>query len=75
MGYDKDEEGNLVINEKQAKIIRRIYADYLNGKGVSRTARELEKEDVPNWNGKVKWYEGSIRKMLSNEKYKGDALL
>ncbi|WP_396334881.1 recombinase family protein [Clostridium sp.] len=50
LGYDKDEEGNLIINEKQAKIVRRI-------------------------DGKSKWYESSIRKMLSNEKYKGDALL
>jgi len=30
---------------------------------------------VANWNGKAKWYEGSIRKMLTNEKYKGDVLL
>ncbi|QNU66541.1 recombinase family protein [Ruminiclostridium herbifermentans] len=75
MGYDKDENGNLIINENQAKVVRRIYADYLNGKGTNRIAHELENEDVQNWNGKVKWYEGSIRKMLSNEKYKGDALL
>ena len=30
---------------------------------------------VLNWHGKAKWYESSIRKMLTNEKYKGDALL
>ncbi|WP_054750413.1 recombinase family protein, partial [Ruminiclostridium josui] len=75
MGYDKDENGNLVINEKQAKIVRRIYTDYLNGKGPNRIVKELEREGVPNWNGLAKWYESSIRKMLSNEKYKGDALL
>ncbi|MCM8710834.1 recombinase family protein [Clostridium sp. SYSU_GA19001] len=75
LGYDKDEEGNLVINEKQAKIVRRIYKDYLDGKGPNRIAKELEEEGVPNWNGKPKWYESSIRKILSNEKYKGDALL
>ncbi len=75
MGYDKDENGNLVINEKQAKIVRRIYTDYLNGKGTNRIAYELEKESIPNWNGKAKWYESSIKKMLSNEKYKGEALL
>lgn len=75
LGYDKDEKGNLVINEKQAKIVRRIYTDYLDGKGPNRIAKELEEEGVPNWNSKAKWYESSIRKMLSNEKYKGDALL
>ncbi len=75
VGYDKDENGNLIINEKQAKIVRRIYTDYLNGKGPNRIVKELEKEGVPNWNGLAKWYESSIRKMLSNEKYKGDALL
>lgn len=75
LGYDKGADGNLVINEKQGKIVRRIYRDYIDGKGANRIARELEDEGVPNWNGKPKWYESSIRKMLSNEKYKGDALL
>jgi DNA invertase Pin-like site-specific DNA recombinase len=28
--YDKDEEGNLIINEKQAKVVRRVYKDYLD---------------------------------------------
>ena len=75
LGYDKDKNGNLVVNEKQAKIVRRIYKEFLDGKGANRIARDLELGGVPNWNGKAKWYEGSIRKMLTNEKYKGDALL
>ncbi|EPR07484.1 recombinase family protein, partial [Ruminiclostridium papyrosolvens] len=75
MGYDKDESGNLVINEKQAKVVRRIFSDYLNGKGTNRIAYELENEGISNWNGKAKWYESSIKKMLNNEKYKGEALL
>jgi len=75
LGYDKNKDGNLVINEKQAKIVRRIYAEFLDGKGACRIARDLESGGVLNWNGKAKWYEGSIRKMLTNEKYKGDALL
>ena len=75
LGYDKDKNGNLVVNEKQAKIVRRIYKEFLNGKGANRIARDLALSGVPNWNGKAKWYEGSIRKMLTNEKYKGDALL
>ena len=75
LGYDKDKNGNLIIDEKQAKIVRRIYKDYLNGKGTNRIARDLEEDGVKGWNGKVKWYESTIRKMLANEKYKGDALL
>ena len=42
LGYDKGEDGNLIINEKQAKIIRRIYREFLDGKGPSRIAREFE---------------------------------
>lgn len=75
LGYDKDKNGNLVINEKQAKIVRRIYKQFLDGKGANRIARDLEKDRVPNWHGKTKWYESSIRGILTNEKYKGDALL
>ncbi|MBP2628436.1 MAG: Resolvase protein [Firmicutes bacterium] len=75
LGYDKDANGNLIINTKQAKIVRRIYQEFLDGKGANRIAKELEKDGVPNWNGKAKWYDSSIKKMLTNEKYKGDALL
>jgi site-specific DNA recombinase len=75
LGYDKDENGNLVINEKQAEIVRRIYKDYLDGKGPNLIARDIEKDGIQNWNGKIKWYDSTIRKILSNEKYKGDALL
>lgn len=75
LGYDKDKNGNLIIDEKQAKIVQRIYEEYLNGKGTNRIARELEEDGIKGWNGNIKWYESTIRKMLENEKYKGDALL
>ncbi|WP_373845741.1 recombinase family protein, partial [Clostridium sp.] len=29
LGYDKDKNGNLIINEKQAKTVRRIYREFL----------------------------------------------
>lgn len=75
LGYDKDEQGNLIINEKQAVIVRRIYKSYLDGKGTNHIARELERDKIKNSQGKTKWYESTIRSMLQNEKYKGDALL
>lgn len=75
LGYDKDENGNLIIDEKQAKIVRKVYKDYLDGKGSNRIARELEEEGIKGWNGKAKWYESTIRGILTIEKYKGYALL
>ena len=75
LGYDKDANGNLIINEEQAKVVRRIFDDFLNGKGANRIAKDLEADGLPNWNGKAKWHESSIRSMLTNEKFKGDALL
>ena len=75
VGYDKDDEGNLIINKKQADIVKRIYSDYLAGKGPNRIAKELEEDGVANWRGETKWYGSTIKSMLSNEKYKGDALL
>jgi len=58
-----------MINQKQAKIVRRIYREYLDGKGANRIAKDLEADGVPNWNGKSKWYDGTIRSMLTNVKY------
>lgn len=31
MGYTKDEDGNLVVDEAEAAIVRRIYREYLEG--------------------------------------------
>lgn len=75
LGYDKDEEGNLVIDEKEAKIVRMIYTDYLNGKSPNRMAREYNNKGIKNCRGKVNWHENTIRSILKNEKYKGDAIL
>lgn len=60
---------------EQGKTVRRIYKEFLDGKSTKEIARVLEYEGIPNWDGKAKWYDGSIQKMLGNEKYKGEALL
>ena len=52
----EEEEGELIVNKDEARIIQRIFKDYLNGKGTNRIARELEEEGISNWSGKPKWY-------------------
>lgn len=75
LGYEKDCNGNIVIDQKQALIIKRIYREFLQGKGTGHITKDLEKDKVKNWNGTTKWYTSTIESILRNEKYKGDALL
>lgn len=74
LGYDKDEFGDLVVNREEAKIVHRIFTDYLAGKGVFTIARELNDKGVPTIKGGL-WQESTILQILKNEKYKGDAHL
>ncbi len=74
LGYDKNEYGELVINIKEAEIVKRIFKDYLRGKGSSKIAKELNKEDIPTVGNKT-WHNSTIIGILKNEKYKGDAIL
>ena len=39
LGYDKDEDGNLVINPKEAEVVKRIYREYLGTKATTPSAR------------------------------------
>ncbi len=74
LGYDEDEEGNLVINEEEAKIIRRIYREFLSGKGTVQIAKGLTKDKVKTARGNTKWTSDSVLKLLRNEKHAGNAL-
>ena len=75
LGYDKDYDGNLVINPEQAKVVKRIFYEWLTGKSTIEIARELTKEGLKNGIGRTKWHSSGIIKILRNEKYIGDALL
>ncbi|MRI82446.1 recombinase family protein [Aerococcaceae bacterium DSM 109653] len=75
LGYTVDEEGQLVINPKQSWIVKRIFKEYLEGKGTGIIARELMEDKVPTATGLLKWTSDDINRIIANEKYMGDALL
>lgn len=75
MGYTKNAEGELVIVPEEAKIVRLIYRLYLEGKSLKQMKEQLEREGVKTVTGKDNWSEAVLTKMLTNEKYMGDALL
>lgn len=74
LGYDRDEDGELVINEKEAAVVRKIFNEYLAGKSPRDIANSLEADGILTGAGKERWRSSTILKMLQNEKYIGDNL-
>ena len=74
MGYDLVDK-KLIINEEQAKTVRRVFDLFLEGNGIRTIAKILEQEGHKTAKGKDKWNPVSIRAMLDNEKYCGHLLL
>ena len=75
LGYEKGDDGTPVVNEEEAVIVRLIYRLFLEGKTPAGICRYLDAQGVPTPSGKQKWSQTTVNSMLSNEKYKGDALL
>ncbi len=75
LGYTKDDEGNLIIDPKQAEVVKRIFREYLEGKSILAICRGLERDKIKTSRGNKRWHDSSVRKILENEKYMGDALL
>ena len=75
LGYDRGEDGIPCINEAEAKTVVRIYRLFMQGKTACGIARMLTSEGVPTPAGKEKWQTGTVESILTNEKYKGAALL
>jgi len=75
LGYEKGEDNLPEIVEEEAQIVRRIYRLFLEGKTPSGIAKILTDEKVPSPSNKEHWYVSTVRSILTNEKYKGDAVL
>lgn len=73
-GYTKDENGELIIQEEEAKIVQRIFREYLNGKGTYVIAKELSEEGIPTIRTAEKWQDTVIKEILQNPVYTGDLL-
>nr|WP_283610615.1 recombinase family protein [Faecalispora anaeroviscerum] len=75
LGYTKDEDGNLVVVPEEAVIVKRIFREYLEGKSIINIARGLDADGILTVTGLDHWHPGTIDKMLSNEKFCGDACM
>ena len=74
LGYDHDEDGNLVINPSEAKTVRLIFLMYLCGYRCREIAEEMTRLKRITKIGNEVWGPGSIYGTLRNERYCGDVL-
>jgi len=74
-GYQQDQDGNLIILEKDAQTVRRIFDLYLDGFSIIAIIHELKRLGIKSPTGKDAWSKRSIETLLGNEKYIGNVLL
>lgn len=79
-GYKKsiEDKHKLVIDEPQARVIKRIYEEYSTGRTLAEIVKDLNNEKIPSPNNnknngetRYKWRADTLRKMLSNKVYLG----
>lgn len=75
LGFERSPEGNIIVNEEEAKIVRLIFRMALEGQTPYSIAKTLTAQGIKSPGNKDVWNAYTVRRMLCNEKYKGDALL
>src|SRR5574344_1889081 len=75
LGYCKGSDGVMEIVPEEAEIVQRIYRQFVQGKTTNAIAAGLTRRGIPTPGGKEKWQATTIESILTNEKYKGAALL
>lgn len=73
-GYRKDEDGNLIIEESEAQVVRWIFESYLNGMGAYVIAKMMNDQKIPTIRGSKKWQDKVVKNILLNPVYEGDDL-
>lgn len=74
LGYDQDENGDLVINPHEAKIVQLIFYMYLNGSSTQQIADSLTELGCKTKKNNDVWSPSTILQILQNERHCGDVL-
>ena len=73
-GYSKGTDGQLYIIPEEAETVHLIYGKYLEGESLNSIERILQENGIKTIRGNIEWNVSSIRAILINEKYIGDAM-
>lgn len=74
-GFRREKDGPVLIDEEKAAVIRQIAQWFLDGDSLHTIADKLAQRHILSPKGKETWSTATLRSLLTNEKYKGDALL
>lgn len=69
-GY-KIENGKIVVAEEEAAAVKKIFSEYIAGKGLKAIADALNLKKVIYYNGDSVWSKNKVDRILANEKYIG----
>lgn len=75
LGFYRDHFGRLVIEPTEARIVEYIYESCLEGATPAEIAAALTEQGIKSPMGNDLWSAATVRSILRNEKYCGDALM
>jgi DNA invertase Pin-like site-specific DNA recombinase len=68
-GY-RSHDAKLELYEPEARVVRRVYRDFQDGRRVARVARELNRSGIPSPDQK-RWSRQTVKAILENPVYSG----
>lgn len=74
-GYDRDENGELVINPEQGKVVKWMFESFISGMNADTIKKNLNEEEIPTAFGGKQWSVSTIKQILRNEKHAGDVYI
>lgn len=75
LGYRRGKDGKPEIEPEEAELVRLIYKLFMGGKTITGIATYLTQQGIPTPRKKPRWRDSTVESILTNERYKGDALL
>lgn len=75
LGYRKGNDGNAEIIPEEAEVVKEIYRCYLDGMSIDMIADRMNNKGLLTKGSGLPYKKETIRRILTNEKYAGDALL
>ena len=75
LGYRRGPDGGPEIDPDESQVVRRIFARYLMGQSFQQICDGLMEDGIRTAQGGETWYPSTVKSILQNEKYMGDAVL